>query len=104
LSTPALPHSIDDTLARLAALDYVADRSLATCVFLALKLQRPLFLKGEPGTGKTEIARTLAAMLERPLIRLQCYEGLALALARLRGGEAVQLLAQAQLTAATAAP
>ncbi len=75
----ALPASIDDTLARLAALDYVADRQLATCVYLALKLQRPLFLEGEPGTGKTEIARTLAAMLGRPLIRLQCYEGLDLA-------------------------
>ncbi len=75
----ALPTSIDDTLARLAALDYVADRQLATCVYLALKLQRPLFLEGEPGTGKTEIARTLAQMLGRPLIRLQCYEGLDLA-------------------------
>jgi len=75
----ALPTSIDDTLARLAALDYVADRQLATCVYLALKLQRPLFLEGEPGTGKTEIARTLATMLGRPLIRLQCYEGLDLA-------------------------
>jgi MoxR-like ATPase len=57
----------------------VPDRQLATVVFLALKLQRPLFLEGEPGTGKTEIARTLAAMLGRPLIRLQCYEGLDLA-------------------------
>ena len=75
----ALPTSIDDTLSRLAALDYVADRQLATCVYLALKLQRPLFLEGEPGTGKTEIARTLATMLGRPLIRLQCYEGLDLA-------------------------
>ena len=75
----ALPTSIDDTLARLAAHDYLADRQLATCVYLALKLQRPLFLEGEPGTGKTEIARTLAAMLGRPLIRLQCYEGLDLA-------------------------
>jgi MoxR-like ATPase len=79
LSDTALPTSIDDTLARLAALDYVADRQLATCVYLALKLQRPLFLEGEPGTGKTEIARTLATMLGRPLIRLQCYEGLDLA-------------------------
>ncbi len=78
-SDTTLPGSIDDTLARLAALDYVADRQLATCVYLALKLQRPLFLEGEPGTGKTEIARTLAAMLGRPLIRLQCYEGLDLA-------------------------
>ena len=75
----ALPTSIADTLARLAAHDYLADRPLATCVYLALKLQRPLFLEGEPGTGKTEIARTLAAMLGRPLIRLQCYEGLDLA-------------------------
>ena len=75
----ALPTSIADTLARLAAHSYLADRQLATCVYLALKLQRPLFLEGEPGTGKTEIARTLAAMLGRPLIRLQCYEGLDLA-------------------------
>ena len=75
----ALPTSIDDTVARLATHDYLADRQLATCVYLALKLQRPLFLEGEPGTGKTEIARTLAAMLGRPLIRLQCYEGLDLA-------------------------
>jgi len=75
----AAPGSIDDTAARLRALDYVADRALATVVHLALRLQRPLFLEGEPGTGKTEIARTLAAMLGRPLIRLQCYEGLDLA-------------------------
>lgn len=74
--TPALPSSIDDTAAQLLAHDYVADRQLATVVYLALKLQRPLFLEGEPGTGKTEIARTLAAMLGRDLIRLQCYEGL----------------------------
>jgi MoxR-like ATPase len=79
LSDTNLPTSIDATLSRLAALDYVADRQLATCVYLGLKLQRPLFLEGEPGTGKTEIARTLAAMLGRPLIRLQCYEGLDLA-------------------------
>ena len=74
-----IPSSIDDTAAQLLAHDYVADRQLATVVFLALKLQRPLFLEGEPGTGKTEIARTLAAMLGRELIRLQCYEGLDLA-------------------------
>ena len=79
MSDPALPTRIDDTTDRLLALDYVADRQLATCVYLALKLQRPLFLEGEPGTGKTEIARTLATMLGRPLIRLQCYEGLDLA-------------------------
>jgi MoxR-like ATPase len=79
LPTLGLPTSIDDTQARLAQADYLADRALATSVFLALKLQRPLFLEGEPGTGKTEIARTLARVLDRPLIRLQCYEGLDLA-------------------------
>jgi MoxR-like ATPase len=74
-----LPASIDELQQRLLEFDYVADRQLATAVFLALKLQRPLFLEGEPGTGKTEIARTLAQMLGRELIRLQCYEGLDLA-------------------------
>lgn len=74
-----VPSSIDDTQAQLLAHGYVSDRQLATVVYLSLKLQRPLFLEGEPGTGKTEIARTLAAMLDRPLIRLQCYEGLDLA-------------------------
>ena len=77
--TSAIPASIDETQARLGQFDYLAERSLATVVYLALKLQRPLFLEGEPGTGKTEIARTLAAMLGRPLIRLQCHEGLDLA-------------------------
>ena len=75
----SLPTTIDDTQARLLAHDYVADRQLATAIFLALRLQRPLFLEGEPGTGKTEIAKTLSALLGRPLIRLQCYEGLDLA-------------------------
>jgi len=79
VTTPDLPASIDELQQRLLALDYVADRQLATAVYLALKLQRPLFLEGEPGTGKTEIARTLSAMLNRELIRLQCYEGLDLA-------------------------
>ncbi|EHR73692.1 MoxR-like ATPase [Burkholderiales bacterium JOSHI_001] len=73
------PTSIETTQALLLDHDYVADRQLATCVFLGLRLQRPLFLEGEPGTGKTEIARTLATALGRPLIRLQCYEGLDLA-------------------------
>ncbi len=58
------------------AQNYIADRQLATAVFLALKLERPLFVEGEPGTGKTEIAKVLAAALETELIRLQCYEGL----------------------------
>jgi MoxR-like ATPase len=72
----SLPTSIDATEQLLAAHDYVADRQLATAVFLALRLQRPLFLEGEPGTGKTEIAKVLAAGLGAELIRLQCYEGL----------------------------
>ena len=89
----ALPASIDDTAAALLALDYVAERELATTVFLALKLHRPLFLEGEPGTGKTEVAKTLAAMLGRPLIRLQCYEGLDLAGAAYEWNYARQMMA-----------
>ena len=92
MSTTELPTSIDDTAARLLALDYVPERALATTVFLALKLQRPLFLEGEPGTGKTEIAKTLAAMLGRPLIRLQCHEGLDLAGAAYEWNYARQML------------
>ena len=65
------PTSIDETAQALLAHGYVAQRELATATFLALRLQRPLVLEGEPGTGKTEIAKTLAAMLQRPLIRLQ---------------------------------
>ena len=71
-----LPSSVDDTLALLGSADYVADRSLATAVHLALHLNRPLFLEGEAGVGKTEIAKVLASALRRRLIRLQCYEGL----------------------------
>jgi MoxR-like ATPase len=71
-----LPTSIDATLALLAKADYIADRSLATVLYLALKMGRPLFVEGEAGTGKTEIARVLAKTLGRKLIRLQCYEGL----------------------------
>jgi MoxR-like ATPase len=70
------PASIDDTLALLARADYVAERSLATAVFLSLKLGKPLFLEGDAGVGKTEIAKVLAATLGRKLVRLQCYEGL----------------------------
>ncbi|KZD05854.1 AAA family ATPase [Oceanibaculum pacificum] len=74
--TQNLPASIDETVALLGQGDYVADRSLSTALFLALKLGRPLFLEGEAGVGKTEIAKVLAATLGRDLIRLQCYEGL----------------------------
>ena len=77
--TQEIPKSIDDTLALLSSGDYVAERSLATAVFLALRMQRPLFLEGEAGVGKTEIAKVLAATLGRHLIRLQCYEGLDIA-------------------------
>ena len=71
-----LPASVDETVSWLAAGDYIAERSLATAVFLTLRMQRPLFLEGEAGVGKTEIARVLARVLGRRLVRLQCYEGL----------------------------
>lgn len=71
-----LPATIDDTLTMLEGAGYVADRSLATVLFLALRMGRPLFLEGEAGVGKTEIAKVLSSALDRPLIRLQCYEGL----------------------------
>ena len=73
---PSLPASVDESLALLVGGRYVADRSLATAVYLALSLKRPLFLEGEAGVGKTEIAKVLAEGLGRRLIRLQCYEGL----------------------------
>jgi MoxR-like ATPase len=72
----AVPRNIEETLALLRQGNYIADRSLATAVFLSLKLKRPLFLEGEAGVGKTEIAKVLAATLGRTLVRLQCYEGL----------------------------
>ena len=76
MTTPAVPSSVDETLALLGRGRYVADRSLATAVYLSLSLHRPLFLEGEAGVGKTEIAQVLAEALGRRLIRLQCYEGL----------------------------
>lgn len=74
--TTAIPETIEDTLSLLSQGNYVADRSLATTLFLALKMERPLFLEGEAGVGKTEIAKVLAQALDRRLVRLQCYEGL----------------------------
>jgi MoxR-like ATPase len=74
-----LPTSVSETRALLAAGGYVAGDALSTAIFLAIKLQRPLLLEGEAGVGKTEVAKVLAATLGRPLVRLQCYEGLDLA-------------------------
>ncbi|MDE0262572.1 MAG: MoxR family ATPase [Bryobacterales bacterium] len=71
-----IPDSIDELQATLAGEDYVCDRALATSVYLALRLQRPVLLEGEAGVGKTEVAKALAAALGRDLIRMQCYEGL----------------------------
>ncbi|ACA19761.1 ATPase associated with various cellular activities AAA_5 [Methylobacterium sp. 4-46] len=87
------PASIDATLDLLAAAGYVADRALATVAFLSLRLRRPLFLEGEAGVGKTEIAKVLAASLGRPLIRLQCYEGLDVASAVYEWNYAGQMMA-----------
>ncbi|MBN8941804.1 MAG: MoxR family ATPase [Rhizobiales bacterium] len=88
-----MPLSIDETLALLKRGHYVADRSLATVLFLALKMGRPLLLEGEAGVGKTEIAKVLAATLGRNLIRLQCYEGLDVAAAVYEWNYAAQMIA-----------
>jgi MoxR-like ATPase len=91
-SAKPLPASIDATLDLLARADYVADRSLATVLFLALRMGRPLFLEGEAGVGKTEIAKVLASALGRRLIRLQCYEGLDVAAAVYEWNYAAQMI------------
>src|SRR5271167_776889 len=87
------PTTIAETASLLAAQGYIADRQLATTVFLALSMQRPLFLEGEPGTGKTEIAKVLASGLGRRLVRLQCYDGLDLSAAAYEWDHARQLMA-----------
>jgi MoxR-like ATPase len=88
-----LPASIDDTLSLMAKADYIADRSLATVLFLALKMGRPLFVEGDAGTGKTEIAKVLSRTLGRRLIRLQCYEGLDVAAAVYEWNYGAQMIA-----------
>ena len=88
-----IPATVADTAALLQAQGYVADQALATTVHLALVMRRPLFLEGEPGTGKTEIAKVLAAGLGRRLVRLQCYDGLDLAAAAYEWDHARQLMA-----------
>ncbi len=88
-----LPESIDAVEAMLSGQDYVCGRPLATVTYLALALGRPLFLEGEPGTGKTEIAKALATGLGRRLIRLQCYEGLDAASAVYEWNFAEQMIA-----------
>src|SRR5437660_1540507 len=93
LFVTALPKSIDETLALLASADYLADRSLATVLFLALRMGRPIFLEGEAGVGKTEIAKVLSTTLGRRLIRLQCYEGLDVAGAVYEWNYAGQMIA-----------
>ena len=89
----SLPASVAETQALLAAGGYVADRALATTIHLALSMGRPLFLEGEPGTGKTEIAKVLAAQLPRRLVRLQCYDGLDISSAAYEWNHARQLMA-----------
>ena len=91
-SEPGQPVTVADTAALLAAGGYIADPELATTVHLALAMQRPLFLEGEPGTGKTEIAKVLAQGLGRRLVRLQCYDGMDLAAAAYEWNYAKQLV------------
>nr|WP_210292034.1 MoxR family ATPase [Aurantimonas endophytica] len=87
-----MPASIDETERLLDRENYVADRALATVLFLSLKMGRPLFLEGEAGVGKTEIAKVLAQALGRPLIRLQCYEGLDVSSALYEWNYAAQMI------------
>lgn len=89
---PTIPASIDDTLKLLTSANYIADRALATVLFLSLKMGRPLLLEGEAGVGKTEIAKVLASSLGRRLIRLQCYEGLDVASAVYEWNYAAQMI------------
>ena len=94
--TNNLPNSIDETLTLLRTHHYICDRSLATMTYLSLTLNRPIFLEGEAGVGKTELAKTLATGLGRDLIRLQCYEGLDASTAVYEWNFAAQMLALRQ--------
>src|SRR5882724_9493822 len=91
--TKSVPDSIDATLKLLSGANYLADRSLSTVLFLALKMGRPIFLEGEAGVCKTEIAKVLSETLGRRLIRLQCYEGLDVASAVYEWNYAAQMIA-----------
>jgi MoxR-like ATPase len=93
VSPRPLPASIDATVNLLAEADYLADRSLGTVLYLALKMGRPIFLEGEAGVGKTEIAKVLSQTLGRRLIRLQCYEGLDISTAVYEWNYAAQMIA-----------
>jgi MoxR-like ATPase len=93
MTSKSLPTSIDGTLELLAKANYLGERALATVLFLALKMGRPLFLEGEAGVGKTEIAKVLSSTLDRRLIRLQCYEGLDVAAAVYEWNYAAQMIA-----------
>ncbi len=93
IAAPAVPNSVDATLDLLLKHGYLAERALATVMFLSLKMGRPLFLEGEAGVGKTEIAKVLSAALGRRLIRLQCYEGLDVSSAVYEWNSAAQMIA-----------
>ena len=95
--------TVEDTQLVLAAHGYIADAGLSTSVFLAVRMGKPLFLEGEPGVGKTEIAKVLSAAFETPLIRLQCYEGIDIAQAVYEWNYTRQLLAM-QVSGNGAAP
>src|SRR6476646_8900894 len=93
MSASALPTSVDAMLELLTSRGYLAERSLGTVTYLSLRMGRPLFLEGEAGVGKTEIAKVLSAALGRRLIRLQCYEGLDVASAVYEWNYAGQMMA-----------